>query len=137
MTPNPTPTPAPPPAEEFPRWAFPLALLLGAAAGILCWLRVEPPRRLSVDCRAAVLERTAERVVYQVVIQTGFPQEILAVRPDPEGVRWDLDNTEARGEGREIRGRLTVLRGAPPGEERAGAWLMVNGRPFRRVDLPE
>ncbi len=126
----------PPPAPYLPRWAFPLALVLGTAAGFLCWIRVEPPRPLRVDCRVEEVERTRERIVYRAEFVTDFVQDLLVVRPESEWVRWDPDASDRVAEGRRIRGRITV--GLPGGalEPRPGLLLLVNGRPLRRVELP-
>ncbi|MCK6481468.1 MAG: hypothetical protein HUU06_14010 [Planctomycetaceae bacterium] len=118
------------------RAALPLALLLGAAAAVLCWVRLEPPPPPAVECVLTEASRTPTRVVYQVVIHTGFPEDVLSVRPSSEWVRWDPDVSEPEGGGRRILGTVTVgLPGATEGGARPGIRLLVGGRPVRFVEI--
>jgi hypothetical protein len=115
---------------------LPLALLLGAAAAVLCWVRLEPPPPPAVECVLTEASRAPSRVVYHVVIHTDFPEDVLAVRPSSEWVRWDPDASEPHGAGRRIHGTVTLgLPGATEGGARPGIRLLVGGRPLRFVEI--
>jgi len=87
-----------------------------------------------VDCEVTEAERTAAAIVYRAVIRTGFSPDILTVRPVSGWVRWDPESSVGSPEGRRIEGRITV--GLPGGAGPQAVELRINGRPFRRVELP-
>ena len=113
-----------------------LALLLGVAAAVACWVRLgtgEESILLEVTLRETA--RTADRVVYTAEITTDVIPEITTIHPSGDWVRWDPEDTGVENGRRRIVGKVTVGKQAAAGGEKPGFWIRVAGRPVRFVEV--
>ena len=109
-----------------------LALILGAAAAVACWLRLgSGEETLTVDVTLREIARTSDRVVYATEIVVNVVPEITTVKPSGDWVRWDPEDTSVDRNSRRLAGKVTVGTKAGPG---SGIWILVAGRPVRFVE---